>query len=288
MEGVNRVVRRKFIKVTRATLICSAVAASLSVMGVGYASWNRSVTAVSKISTGSIDLIFNDAYFCNNLSIEGNFNEANDNETNFIEINIKDNSNGDIVHVENIISNDVSLEVDYNTILISGIMYYPNDIVLKYNVANEGTIPVQMINEDQEKYEFENGSFINIDHNSGTIIIHIPRVEGDYYATVPIEFKSKYGSWNETLYIDLNVSVELPNNQVTSASVISMGVTTSSAISMEVSQDSNAQPGKEVEVNVQHPVEVIKTETEKILEALDKLSSAIIVESKINNEVDNQ
>ncbi len=281
-------VRRKFIKVTRATLICSAVAASLSVMGVGYASWNRSVTAVSKISTGSIDLIFNDAYFCNNLSIEGNFNEANDNETNFIEINIKDNSNGDIVHVENIISNDVSLEVDYNTILISGIMYYPNDIVLKYNVANEGTIPVQMINEDQEKYEFENGSFINIDHNSGTIIIHIPRVEGDYYATVPIEFKSKYGSWNETLYIDLNVSVELPNNQVTSASVISMGVTTSSAISMEVSQDSNAQPGKEVEVNVQHPVEVIKTETEKILEALDKLSSAIIVESKINNEVDNQ
>ncbi|MCM1990228.1 hypothetical protein [Oceanirhabdus seepicola] len=394
-------VRRKFIKVTRAALICSTIAASLSVMGVGYAAWNKSVSIIGKISTGSIDVIFNEAYFNNNPNGDKNFDE----------IHFGNKLNGDIKDTADTQAkkyNDISVEFDSNTILIRGIMYYPNDIVLKYNVVDEGTIPVEMINEGEKKFELENGGFIIINPISETIKVHIPRADGYYTTIAPIEFKSKYGSWKETLFIDLNIFVELPNNEVTTSSAISMEVTTSSAISMDISDnsrfndsidalsgeieviisedesedynliedneidieeeseandqtqdngseleernetlddlsdaiivesesnneveedssqieeetdneiedneidieeqseaddqsqdndpkveenDSNTEPGEEVDVNDQQPEEETQTETEKILEALEKLSDAIIVDSKDNNEVDSK
>ena len=268
--------KRNFIKVTKTALIGCAVVTALSVVGVGYAAWNDSLSIVSKISTGEMDVIFSNVYFNNN-------------------------PNGDKKDTGNKKYNDISLAVDSSTILISGTMYYANDIVLKYEVVNKGTVPVEMTRLKEKKYEFENKGFIIINPNSGngssgTIKIHIPQMDGEYNVEVPMEFELQYGSWKETLYIKLDIMVELANNkfmlqelQVTTSSPLFMNI-----IGNNILNESTESLEDKIQViisekEIDEPVTTTSSPTSiDISKTLEKLSEAVIVDSKANNEVDDK
>jgi hypothetical protein len=265
-------IRKKNIKISRAALICVTVAVALNVIGVGYASWNDSVSISSAISTGRIDVAFCNVHFNNN-------------------------PNGDKKDTGNKKYNDINLDLDPNTILIKGKMYYANDIVLKYDVENNSTIPVDMCNVSNKKYKFENNGFVII--NSGIIKIHIPKVDGNYEVTVPMEFESKFGSWKKTLYIKLDINVELDKNK---CNVQDAESTAPSALSAETLSETpvdnieaNAESVEESDNNVE-TVDIVgntgelkedtQTQIEKISESLENLSDAIVVESKSDNLVE--
>lgn len=251
LEEVGILVDKKNMKIYRVALICGTIAIALNLIGVGYAAWNEGVSINSTISTGSIDVIFSN-------------------------VNFNNNPNGDKEDNGNKKSNDIKLDFNSDTILVSGTMYYNNDIVLKYEVMNNGTLPVDISSVSNEKYEFENGGFIIVNPDSGTIKIHIPKVDEYYDVTVPLKFKAKFGSWEEILYIKLGITVEQKKDKENPAN--DEMPTTSTSIEQEISEPSfNDAEVKE---------EYVKAADNniKLEDTLTKLEKDILIELKANTE----
>lgn len=304
-------VRKKIIKVTRTALIGSALVTALSVIGVGYASWNDTLNISSKITTGEMNVNFVQENYCCCYKIIG---------WGFIgvaKVNV------------NVIPDSNKVQINITKFIVQSCHSQKGLwIELPVNIKNNGTFPVQR-RDTYGKYSHKRliddhiriytEDHIGVDKETDNLIkINLVDLSD---GTTKIIFEPMgleiFDSWKEELdvVVDVRTICDIFNTKENFQSQ-SIKATTSSVLSFNESEgidpyaveidESEADelierlmsrpsipvinPKNKLDLNEQEDKEKIVTTTPSVLsielsETLDKLSYAVIVETKGNNEV---